>query len=137
MFVANDFNYTDTSAIAIIGFSFRFPNDHNNECTFWQALKDGEKPKVVSDPHAQKPSGFIGSIVRWGYYMMDYTFGYAKSVYPKIATKAKVFIFDRYYYDYYIDQRRSRTSLPRWVLRFGEIFVPVPDLILPSSMIFS
>ena len=42
MFVANDFNYTDTSAIAIIGFSFRFPNDHNNECTFWQALKDGE-----------------------------------------------------------------------------------------------
>lgn len=95
-----------------------------------EALKDGEKPKVVSDPHAQKPSGFIGSIVRWGYYMMDYTFGYAKSVYPKIATKAKVFIFDRYYYDYYIDQRRSRTSLPRWVLRFGEIFVPVPDLIL-------
>lgn len=62
--------------------------------------------------------------------MMDYTFGYAKSVYPKIATKAKVFIFDRYYYDYYIDQRRSRTSLPQWVLRFGEIFVPVPDLIL-------
>ena len=95
-----------------------------------EALKDGEKPKVVSDPHAQKPSGFIGSIVRWGYYMMDYTFGYAKSVYPKIATKAKVFIFDRYYYDYYIDQRRSRTSLPQWVLRFGEIFVPVPDVIL-------
>lgn len=95
-----------------------------------EALKDGEKPIVVSDPHAQKPSGFIGSIVRWGYYMLDYTFGYIKSVYPKIATKSKVFIFDRYYYDYYIDQRRSRTSLPQWVLRFGEIFVPTPDLIL-------
>ena len=47
-----------------------------------------------------------------------------------MATKSKVFIFDRYYYDYYIDQRRSRTSLPHWILRFGEIFVPTPDLTL-------
>ena len=41
-----------------------------------------------------------------------------------------MFIFDRYYYDYYIDQRRSRTSLPHWILRFGECFVPKPDLTL-------
>lgn len=95
-----------------------------------EALKDGEVPKVVSDPHAQKSSGVIGSFVRWGYYMIDYTYGYMKSVYPKIATKSKVYIFDRYYYDYYVDQRRSRTSLPQWVLHLGEIFVPNPDLIL-------
>lgn len=90
----------------------------------------GEKVTVVSDPHKLKPSGFLGSLVRWGYYMIDYTFGYLKVVWPKKATKSKVFIFDRYYYDYYVDQRRARISLPRWILRFGELFVPKPDLTL-------
>lgn len=89
-----------------------------------------EKPIVVSDPHAEKPSGLMGSLVRWGYYMLDYTIGYLKSVYPVVHTKSKVFIFDRYYYDYYVDQKRSRTSLPQWILRLGELFVPNPDLIL-------
>lgn len=95
-----------------------------------EAPKKGEEPKVNDNPHGLKPSGFVGSLVRWGYYMIDYTFGYMKTVWPHVATKSKVFIFDRYYYDYYIDQRRSRTSLPHWILRFGEIFVPTPDLTL-------
>lgn len=93
--------------------------------------KDKQDANVVNtDPHGQKPSGFVGSIFRWGYYMIDYTFGYLKTVWPQIHTKSKVFIFDRYYYDYYIDQLRSRTSLPNWILRFGECFIPTPDLIL-------
>ena len=95
----------------------------------------GKKEKQISgtvntDPHALKQSGVLGSLVRWGYYMIDYTFGYMKTVWPLIHTKSKVFIFDRYYYDYYIDQKRSRTTLPRWVIRLGECLVPKPDLIL-------
>lgn len=95
-----------------------------------EAPKKGEEPKVNENPHGLNPSGFVGSLVRWGYYMIDYTFGYMKTVLPQVLTKSKVFIFDRYYYDYYIDQRRSRTSLPHWILRFGECFVPSPDLTL-------
>lgn len=95
-----------------------------------KAIGKGEVPTVCSDPHGQKPSGFVGSLVRWGYYLLDYTFGYMKSVWKTIHIHSKVFIFDRYYYDYYIDQRRSRTSLPRWILRLGECMVPTPDLIL-------
>lgn len=89
-----------------------------------------EEVVVVSDPHAGKQSGFVGSIVRWGYYMIDYIFGYLKKVWPAIHTKSKVFIFDRYYYEYYFDQKRSHTSLPQWILRVGEWFLPRPDLIL-------
>ncbi len=93
--------------------------------------KKKEDAHIVNvDPHAQRASGLLGSIVRWGYYMIDYTFGYYKKVWLQIHTKSKVFIFDRYYYDYYIDQKRSRTSLPRWIIRIGEVFVPKPDLIL-------
>lgn len=92
--------------------------------------KKGETPKVVTDPHALRPSGFCGSLLRWGYYLLDYTFGYWKSIWPRVATKSKVFIFDRYYYDNYVDQRRARTSLPKWILRLGDCVVPSPDLIL-------
>jgi thymidylate kinase len=90
-----------------------------------------EKQKgMVTDPHAQKQSKLFVSLLRWGYYMMDYTFGYLKKVFPVIHLKSKVFLFDRYYYDYYIDQKRSRTNLPRWIIRIGDIFIPNPDLIL-------
>lgn len=85
---------------------------------------------VCSTPHEQTSSGFVGSIIRWAYYMLDYTIGYMKSVWKTIHINSKVFIFDRYYYDYYIDQKRSRTSLPYWIIRFGEYFVPEPDLII-------
>lgn len=89
-----------------------------------------ESEHVNSDPHGQSQSGFVGSLVRWGYYMIDYTFGYLKKIWIQIQSKSKVFIFDRYYYDYYIDQKRSRTNLPNWILRVGEILIAKPDLIL-------
>lgn len=62
--------------------------------------------------------------------MIDYTFGYFKKVFPVILTKSKIFIFDRYYYDYYIDPKRAKINLPIWILKIGEVFVPKPDLIL-------
>ena len=92
--------------------------------------KKEDEVVICTDPHGQKQSGLIGSLIRWGYYMIDYTFGYLKKVWPQIHTKSKVFIFDRYYYEYYLDQKRSRTNLPHWIIRFGELFLPNPDLIL-------
>lgn len=87
-------------------------------------------PTVVSNPHVAKPSGFFGSLARLMYYLLDYSIGYFKLVWKGIALHYNVFIFDRYYYDYYIDQRRSLIKLPKWIIRVGEIFVPKPDIIL-------
>lgn len=84
----------------------------------------------VIDPHASQPSGFSGSLMRWTYYLIDYTLGYYLKVLPKKATKACVFIFDRYYYDYYIDKRRSRIDLPNQIIRIGQSLIPEPDLIV-------
>lgn len=92
--------------------------------------KKQASPSICKSPHGKKQSGCIGSLIRWGYYMIDYTFGYLMKVWPQIHTKSKVFIFDRYYYDYYIDQKRLCVNLPYWILRLGECFVPNPDLIL-------
>lgn len=89
-----------------------------------------EATHVVSDPHAERSSGFAGSLVRWLYYMIDYTWGYMRKVWLPIHSKSKVFIFDRYYYEYYLDQRRSHVNLPMWIIRMGEFFIPKPDLII-------
>ena len=85
---------------------------------------------IVSNPHAEQQSGLLLSLMRWAYYMIDYTLGYMKVVFPVIHLKSKVFIFDRYYYDYYIDQKRSKTKLPKLMIKLGELFLPKPDIIL-------
>lgn len=90
----------------------------------------GEEEMVVSDPHAGKQSGLAMSLVRWGWYMLDYTFGYMKKVWLQVHSKSKVFIFDRYYYEFFLDQKRSHVKLPNWIVRIGEFFIPKPDLIL-------
>lgn len=89
-----------------------------------------KKVDVVRNPHAGTPSGFVGSLARWLYYMHDYTWGYLINVWSRIRIRSYVYIFDRYYYDYYIDPRRSSTQLPHWILRFGESLIPKPDIIL-------
>ncbi|MBR5167417.1 MAG: hypothetical protein IKW86_05040 [Salinivirgaceae bacterium] len=92
--------------------------------------RKAEPNRVVTNPHAHKPSGLIGSLVKWSYYLLDYILGYFKTIWPQVSFKCKLFIFDRYYYDYYIDQRRLGISLPKWLIRIGEVFVPKPDLVI-------
>ena len=87
--------------------------------------KADEPATVCSDPHGSKPSGFMGSLLRLSYYWIDYTWGYFRKVRP---SKDVVWFFDRYYYDYYVDQRRARLSLPNWVIKLFGWFVPCPDL---------
>jgi len=92
--------------------------------------KKEEFNKPVTNPHASSSSGLLGSLLRWMYYMLDYTIGFYLKVWPKKAINSCVWVFDRYYYDYLIDPKRGRIKLPRWLLQLGQIFIPEPDLIL-------
>lgn len=92
--------------------------------------KKNEEERTVENPHGANPSGFWGSLCRWGYYLIDYSIGYILKIWLSKHTKSHVHIFDRYYYDYYIDPYRLRVTLPQWIIRFGELFVPSPDIII-------
>lgn len=92
--------------------------------------KKTETVTVCSNPHGSKPSGVLGSLMRLTYYWIDYTYGYLRKVFLDKAFKTHLWIFDRYYYDYYIDQRRARLHLPNWIFKLYGIFVPSPDLTL-------
>lgn len=89
-----------------------------------------EAGHVCYNPHEGKTSGFWGSSIRLFYYLMDYLFGFIVTIWPRIRIKPYIYIFDRYYYDYYIDQKRLAVSLPKWIVRVCEVFVPKPDLVV-------
>lgn len=93
---------------------------------FGRPVKEGP----TTEPHAGKPSGFLGSLVRLSYYTIDYVIGYWAKVFPALVKRPCMYVFDRYFYDYYIDPYRSRISLPRWIIRAFGLFVPEPDIIL-------
>jgi thymidylate kinase len=84
----------------------------------------------IKNPHFAKPSGKIGSLLRLLYYSYDYIVGYWLKVYPVTVKKSSIWIFDRYYSDYLIDQKRARINLPLWIVRGVGLVIPKPDLIL-------
>ena len=84
----------------------------------------------VTNPHEKEPSKLLVSLIRWGYYMIDYTLGYYLKVFPTKAIRSCVWIFDRYYYDYLIDPKRGRINLPQWILKLGQLIIPEPDIII-------
>ena len=84
----------------------------------------------TTDPHAGKVSGGMGSLVRLLYYLVDYCFGYWLKIYPILVKRPAMVVFDRYFYDYLIDPKRSCINLPKWVIELVGVFVPPPDLIV-------
>jgi len=84
----------------------------------------------VLDPHGQKPSGVLGSLVRVMYYSIDYCVGYWRKIIPLCRKDGQICLFDRYFYDIEVDPRRMRIALPTGILRGVFKLLPKPDLVL-------
>ena len=89
------------------------------------------KPEVVSEfnnPHGAAPASMPSSLVRITYYWMDYVIGYWGKL-RRLCNRDRTVIFDRYFYDFIVDPRRSRISLPGWIPRLYLALTPKPDLV--------
>ena len=84
----------------------------------------------TTDPHAGKVSGRAGSLARVLYYAVDYCLGYWVKIYPIIVKRPTIVVFDRYFYDYLIDPKRSCVNMPKLVIEFISVFIPAPDLVV-------
>lgn len=80
------------------------------------------------DPHGKKPNGLIKSLFRFFYYNVDFILGYNLLV-RKMTIQKKLVVFDRYYYDYFVDVKRYRYSFPSWVPKIFAWSIPTPDTI--------
>ena len=82
---------------------------------------------ICIEPHKYKPYGKFVSIIKFMYFNLDFILGYWLKV--RIAlSKGKLVIFDRYYYDYYLDKIRYRLNISNKLLDFSKIFIPKPKI---------
>ena len=91
--------------------------------------KPNAKPEMADNPnpHGREPDGLVKSWIRFLIYLVDFTVGYYLKVVP-LKWKRKLVIFDRYYYDYFVDMYRYHYSLPKWVPKFFSVIIPKPKI---------
>jgi Thymidylate kinase len=89
--------------------------------------KKGKGTESVIDPHAEKPRGFIGSILKLLYFVYLYIFGYWTKIYP-LKIKSTLVIFDRYYHDLLVDPYRYRHGAGLFWIKIFSFPIPKPDL---------
>lgn len=86
-----------------------------------------EVDKNYDQPHRGNKTGKVSSLLRLGYYTVDYILGYFLKV-KSFTRITKIVVFDRYYTDIICDSRRSRINLgTKFLYRFGKIFIPSLD----------
>jgi len=86
-----------------------------------------EVDRDYSKPHRGGKTGVLSSLLRLGYYAIDYIVGYFTKI-KSVIRITRLAIFDRYYTDIICDSRRSRIYLPpKFLYWFGRLFIPSLD----------
>ncbi len=88
---------------------------------------NAEKEAASRLPRQGKNTSFLSSILRFCYYYADYLFGQFV-VYFKYIFRGYVVLYDRYYFDFINDSRRSNIQLPSALTRLGYHFLIKPEL---------
>jgi thymidylate kinase len=81
---------------------------------------------TVRLPRLGNNKSLISSLLRFGYYYLDYFFGQFV-IYFKYILRGYVVIYDRYYFDYINDSKRSNIVLPKWIAMLGYRFLLKPE----------
>lgn len=96
---------------------------------FKKEMNEKETFDLNFNPHSDKQSNSIISFFKILYYILDYILGYFIKLIP-LQRENKFVIFDRYYYDFIVDQKRSALSVNKnlaiWLYK---IFIPKPNKI--------
>lgn len=88
--------------------------------------KEKAKEDVVNAlPRQGENNSFTSSVFRYIYYYIDYFLGQFV-VYFKYVLRGHVVIYDRYYFDFIADSRRSNIKLPKFLTQFGYYFLLKP-----------
>jgi thymidylate kinase len=94
----------------------------------WKPLPQKTGIKPTENPHAKAPRNQLMSLLYFGYHYLPFLCGWRRYIKPVIFRNGLA-VIDRYYYDFFVDQRRYRLNLPQWIVRAGFLFVKKPDLV--------
>ena len=85
------------------------------------------KNVVVTDPHSAPVYSKFKSFIKLFYYVLLYNVGWVKNIIP-LKTKSSLIIFDRFYDDILVDNRRFRYGGSIGLTKFVRLFIPRPKL---------
>jgi thymidylate kinase len=80
-------------------------------------------------PHAKPLRNTIVSLIYFAFHLFEFVLGSRLRIRPVIFRGGLVLI-DRYYYDFFVDQRRYRLKVPLFLVRLGCQLIKKPDLVL-------
>jgi len=82
---------------------------------------------LVDDPHAEPVYSSFKSYIKLLYFIYQYNMGWIKNI-LKLKIKSSLIIFDRYYDDLLIDNKRYRYGGSLLLAKFARLFIPQPDI---------
>ena len=88
--------------------------------------KTAEQQAASRLPHQGTNTSTIGSILRFSYYLFDYLIG-QYYVYFKYLSRGYVVLYDRYYFDFINDSKRSNIIKNKKLSRFFYHFIIKPE----------
>lgn len=92
-----------------------------------QGKEKAEQKAANTLPRQGQNNNWISSLMRFGYYYIDYLFGQFY-VYVRHVMRGEVVLYDRYYFDFINDSLRSNIRLPKWLTKAGYKLLLQPDL---------
>lgn len=94
---------------------------------YTKGKKKAEENAAKTLPRQGKNKSSLSSFFRFTYYYTDYLFGQFY-VYFKYVSQGKVILYDRYYFDFINDSRRSNIDLPKSITKAGYKLLLKPNL---------
>jgi thymidylate kinase len=90
--------------------------------------KSGAEKKAASTlPRQGTNNNFISSMVRFAYYFADYLIG-RPYIYLKYNSRGITVLYDRYYFDFIVDGRRSNINISPGIVKKGYFLVSKPEV---------
>ena len=94
----------------------------------YNRINPSEEENENPNPHGKKVNGKLKSFIRFMFYNIDYFIGTLIKVWPNKLAK-KLVIYDRYYYDYYVDLKRYQYSFSDKIPRLFQWMIPQPEIV--------
>lgn len=94
----------------------------------WQKGKARANQDVISSlPRQGNNKNPLSSAFRFAYYYTDYLIGQFY-IWLRYKSRGFIVLYDRYYFDFINDSKRSNIILPKKLIKFGYNFLIKPDL---------
>jgi thymidylate kinase len=94
----------------------------------------------ATNPHGLPARNSAVSLCYFGVHWLEFILGSHLRLRP-VTIRGGLVLIDRYYYDFFVDQRRYRLAVPPVLVRLGHFFLKKPDLVVlldaPSAVLQS